>query len=315
MKRIDFVKIVKEGEKEGREADLMIDFLEYRFIKGYASLILVVGARGTGKSSTCYRLSEKNNERLNHLREKMGLEKKEFGTYIDSHLNLIHFVKNAQMGDDAILEEISVLYPSRRSMSEESVGVSKVLDIIRKKRLIIYANTPMALSTDKNIRMSANAMILTFKILKGEQVVLSRFWKLQPNYLSGKIYTHSFTRKRREAQIMYTKMPDIERWAKYEKSKDEFIDDTYKKLLRKAELKQEKELKELGLQKIIRKPLTPKQEEIVKVLAYNNGEETAVILNITPKLVSKQKQAILKKGYTIKEFRKNNTKPSENGNI
>jgi len=299
-KKIDFVSMVKSSG----EASMMLNFLIYRFKKGFSSLILVIGARGTGKSSTCYRLSEKYNETLNPIREKEGLEKREFGKLVDSHLGLIEFVKNAQMGDDCVLEEISVLYPSRRSMSNDSVGVSQVFDIIRKKRLVIYANTPMALSADKNIRSSANAMIQTYKIIKGEQVVLSRFWKLQPNFLTGKIYMHGFRRKGKKIDFMYTKMPDKDSWKEYEVKKDNFIDETYAKLLRKAEVKNEQELKKYGYGKLQRKPLTDKQKRVMELLVDNNGIEVAKILGITPTSVSQSKVLAETKGYTLEEFKR-----------
>ena len=299
-RKIDFVSMIRKTE----EADLMLRFLIYRFKKGFSSLILVVGARGTGKSSTCYRLSEMYNETLNPIREKMKLQEREYGKLVDSHLGLIEFVKNAQMGDDCVLEEISVLYPSRRSMSNDSVGVSQVFDIIRKKRLVIYANTPMALSSDKNIRSSANAMVQTYKILKGEQSVLSRFWKLQPNFLSGKIYMHGFKKKGKKVDFMYTKMPNKDSWLEYERRKDNFIDETYAKLLRKAEMKNEKELKELGYGKLQRKPLTDKQRRVMELLVDNNGIEVAKILGIDQTSVSKTKVLAEKKGYTVEEFKK-----------
>ncbi len=223
---------------------------------------------------------------------------------VDSHLGLVEFVKNAKMGDDCILEEISVLYPSRRSMSNDSVGVSQIFDIIRKKRLVIYANTPMALAADKNIRSSANAMVQTYKIIKQEQVVLSRFWKLQPNFLSGKIYMHGFKKRGKKVDFMYTKMPDKDSWKEYELRKDNFIDETYDKLLRKAELKNEKELKELGYGKLQRKPLTDKQREVMELLVEHNGLEVGKILGIDNTCVSKHKVSAEKKGYTLEEFKK-----------
>ena len=300
VRRVDFVSMVRNAE----EAGMMLDFLIYRFKKGLASLILVVGARGTGKSSTCYRLSEMYNEILNPIREKMNVNKKEFGKLVDSHLGLVEFVKNAQMGDDCVLEEISVLYPSRRSMSNDSVGVSQIFDIIRKKRLVIYANTPMALAADKNIRSSANAMVQTYKIIKQEQVVLSRFWKLQPNFLSGKIYMHGFKKHGKKVDFMYTKMPNKDSWKEYEIRKDNFIDETYAKLLRKAELKNEKDLKELGYGKLQRKPLTDKQKRVMELLVDHNTIETAKILGLSQGNISSQKILAQKKGYTVEEFKK-----------
>jgi DNA-binding CsgD family transcriptional regulator len=288
-----------------KEADILIKFLKYRFQRGYSTIILVIGARGTGKSSTCYRLSELINEELNPLREKLNLKKRECGTLVTSHLDNMSFVKNSQMGDDCILEEISVLYPSRRSMSDESVGISKTFDIIRKKRLIIFANCPMALGADKNIRASSNAMLLTLKIIKTKKVVVSKFWKLQTNYMLGKVYFHQFERDGEEVDFMYTKMPNKERWKDYEDDKDSFIDNEYEKLLRKAEIKKEKELQDLGMIDTPRKELTDKQRQVMELLSEHTGKETAKLLGISENVVSRHKKYARKKNYLVEEFKKN----------
>lgn len=300
--RVDFVSLVKNAP----ESDIMSNFLIYRYKKGFASPIIIFGPRGTGKSSTCFRLSEIYNERLNPIRKKQGIEEKEIGKMVDSHLKFIGFVKNAQQGDDCILEEASVLYPSRRSMSDESVGISKVFDIIRKKRLVLFINAPMFMSVDKNIRSSAVALIQTYKIIKSEKAVLSRFWKLQTNHMSGKIYLHKFTRDGDELDFMYTKMPDSTRWKDYEGDKDSFIDDQYSLLLHKAEKKKEQELKEMGLQRIVRKPLTDKQKRVMELVAKHTREDTAKILEISIPAVAKQIQFSKKKGYSLEEFKNEN---------
>lgn len=300
MKKIDFVSMVKNT----KEAEVLINYLKYRFKRGYSTLILVIGGRGTGKSSTCYRLSEIINEELNPLREKIGLGKKELGTMADSHLKFMSFVKHSELGDDCILEEISVLYPSRRAMGEENVAISKVFDIIRKKRLIIFANCPVALTADKNIRLSANVLLKTYKIIKSEEVVLSQMWKQQPNYFKGDVFPHKFTKNGKVLDFMYTKMPNKETWKGYEGDKDTFIDEEYDKLIKKAENKRDKELKELGYAPIERKPLTEMQEKVMKVRANNTGKETAEILNMDEKKVSRNKILSEKKGYRLEEFKK-----------
>jgi polynucleotide 5'-kinase involved in rRNA processing len=60
--RFDFVGMVKKADMENKEADLVRGTIKYRFLKGQATQVLVVGARGTGKSSVCYRLSELYNK-------------------------------------------------------------------------------------------------------------------------------------------------------------------------------------------------------------------------------------------------------------
>ncbi len=300
VKKLDFVSLVNSTE----EAERMVSYLVYRYKLGYSSLVLIIGARGTGKSSVSFRLDELINQALNPIRKKEGIEERKFGKMEDSHLGFMKFVRDGQDGDTCKLEEIGVLYPSRRAMSDDSVGVSKVLDIIRKKRLIIFANTPMALSTDKNIRASSCALIKTFKIIKSEKAVISTFFKLQTDYMTGKTYTHKFTRNGRKIDFMHTKMPNQDNWNEYEADKDSFIDDQVSKLVQKAKLKQEKELNELGFGKPQRKPLTDKQEAVMKLLANNTLKETAKILEVGEVNVTKHKSASIKKGYTLKEFEK-----------
>ncbi len=298
----DFLRIVQTTE----EAERIKNFVRYRFIKGFATIIMVIGARGSGKSSTCFRLSELINELLNPLREKMNLEKREIGTLIDSHLKLIKFVRDAQMGDDAILEEVSVLYPSRRAMLEENVSVSKIMDIIRKKRLIIYANCPMAQGTDKNLRQSSNALIQTFRIIKSENVVVSKFWKMQPNYLSGKIYTPRFIRDGVRLDVMWTGMPNKEIWKSYEKDKDKFIEEIYTIELRKAELKRAKNLDAMKPIKDIRKPLTDKQLEVMRLMANVEGadrlNQVSKKIGVSSPTIHYHQKLAEKKGYTLEEF-------------
>ncbi|HEC39527.1 hypothetical protein LCGC14_0538200 [marine sediment metagenome] len=299
----DFLRIVQTTE----EAERIKKFIRYRFIKGYATIIMVIGARGSGKSSTCFRISELVNELLNPLREEMNLEKREVGTLIDSHLKLIKFVRDAQMGDDAILEEVSVLYPSRRAMLEENVSVSKIMDIIRKKRLIIYANCPMAQGTDKNLRQSSNALIQTFRIIKSEEVVVSKFWKMQPNYLSGKIYTPRFIRDGIRLDVMWTGMPNKETWKSYEKEKDIFIDEIYTIELRKAELRRAKNLDAMKPLKDIRKPLTDKQMEVMRILSNIKADDklnqASKKLGISKVAIHNHQKLSEKKGYTLEEFK------------
>jgi len=68
------------------------------------------------------------------------------------------------------------------------------------------------------------------------------------------------------------------------------------------ELKNEKELKELGYGKLQRKPLTDKQREVMELLVEHNGLEVGKILGIDNTCVSKHKVSAEKKGYTLEEI-------------
>ena len=105
-------------------------------------------------------------------------------------------------------------------------------------------------------------------------------------------------------EYMYTKMPNLDVWAKYEQSKDNFIDEQYDMLLKKAQKKKEKELKELGYVPIEKKPLTEIQQRTMNLLVEYGPAKTAEMLGITPQAVSQNKIFALKKGYTLNDFKK-----------
>ena len=302
-KETDFVAMVEQTP----EADIIIGMALYRFRTGFHTQTLIVGARGTGKSSTCQRLSELYNQEMNPIREKLGLSKKIRGKTVDTVIGLIEFCKNAEMGDDAVVEEVSVLYPSRRAMSSENVAVGQLFDVIRKKRLTLWLNCPILTSTDANIRTSSQVLVETFKILKEKSVVISRFWKLQTNTQTGKVYKKKFHRGKKAAKYMFTSMPDEKAWEDYNKDKDKFIDELYMKLLVKQKKKDDKDSKDLANYdptKGYRRELTEKQEEVMRTIARCKSQtEAAKLLGMNDSQVSIHKKGAMKKGYNISEFR------------
>lgn len=304
--RVDFVDMVRKNEALGREADLVRKTIKYRFQQGKATQVLVVGERGIGKSSTCFRIAELYKEDTAKMREKQNLPPITKIPNIQSHKELMKFVLNATMGETAVIDEVSYLYPGRRSMSEENLGVSKVLDIIRKRRLVLFFNCPIAQSSDKNIRSSCNILIMPFKQIKSEQAVVSRFWKLQTNYLTGKIYTHGFTRDGDPVEFMYTKKPNEELWQSYEEEKENFITEGQNELFLKAENKENKRKKELGLLPPEKKPLTNIQRKHMEVLKNHDFKEAMKIFGLkSSSSLQKSKEAFFKKGWKWEDLEKN----------
>lgn len=255
---------------EKPESDVVIDYIEKRHKKGLYTLCLVFGLPGTGKSSTCLRDAQLVSMRL-HNQDNVSEE-----NIIDSLLELIKFIRRAKPGDIAIIEEVSVLFPSRRAMSSDNVAIARVLDTCRKKGVILFANAPIFDSIDKHIRCLAHISIETLKIVKSQGVVVSKALRLQTNPASGKTYLHRFNRKGREVHRVFTKMPEGDIWERYESKKDKFMDNLYSKLKAKAELVESKELKAMGKEvKVVQeKPLSQGELKVQQMVNVNGLTQT-----------------------------------------
>jgi len=246
------------------ESDIIVNNIVERYHKGFYTFILTIGLPGTGKSSTDMRLGELVYDRINKIRLKKKQSPSNQPAVVDSLIEFIEWLQKANKGDCVVIEELSVLFPSRRSMAGENVAVGRVLDTCRKKQVIIFSNAPILKSIDSHLRAMAHICIETLKIVRSQQVVVSKAHRLQTNPGSGKTYLHTFQRNGRDIKRIYTRMPDMDTWAKYEVKKDKFMDTLYKELKLKADKKRQKLEKELGIETDDdkSKALTPRQSQV-----------------------------------------------------
>ena len=244
-KEIDYSKI--------DECDVLIDHINKRFNKGLNTNIYVIGLSGTGKSSASMRVGEKI------IGSRKGEQQLQT---VDSFLGLLKAVRLFNVGGVIVIEEVSVLFPSRRAMAEENVNIGKVMDTCRKKMLCIISNAPIWTTIDSHMRAMGHLLIETLKINKKHQLVISKFHRLQTNPLTGKTYRHTMQRKRRDVSRLITKMPNKERWDAYEKSKDDFMEDLYEIMEYKQKKKKEGLDKERGLVQPEVKDLTKKELQV-----------------------------------------------------
>ena len=175
QEKIDYSKL--------EESKIIVDEVLRRFKAGLNTNIYVIGLSGTGKSSASIRIGEL-------IKEQNGGQM--FIT--DSLLEVLGAIKKSNEGDILIVEEVSVLFPSRRSMAHENVAVNKIFDTVRKKRLCIISNAPILPSIDSHMRGMGHILIETKGIRKREQVVVSKVLLMQTNAKSGKTYWHTFCR-------------------------------------------------------------------------------------------------------------------------
>jgi hypothetical protein len=280
LKQIDYSTIP--------EADVVVDFIEARKRKGLYSLILTSGLPGTGKSSIDLRLAELISLKLtgkNIITEE---------NIIDDILPLIRFLKNAREDEVciAIVEEISVLFPSRRAMSHDNVVIGKLLDTARKKQVILLANAPLWPSIDSHIRALGNIYLETLRINKKEGVVICKPLRLQTNPGTGKTYFHRLKRSGKDVHRIIFRRPNTKTWAGYELKKDKFIDELYEDLKNKT-------LKKRGKpeEKKVVRPITPLEMKIYD-LVVRKGMTQAMAgkeLGIAQKNVCKVLQNLKKK--------------------
>ena len=270
-KIIDYSKI--------KESDCIIDYIAKRHKKGLYTLILITGLPGSGKSSTGIRLGELTSLKI-HGEDRMKEE-----SIVDSTLGILKVLKNVKKpGEITCIEELSVLFPSRRAMASENLVIGRILDTCRKRQVILFANAPIFTSIDSHIRNMGHILIETQKALKKEQVVISKAWKLQTNPHTGKIYRHRFTRGNRDVGLFITRQPNSELWNQYEEQKDKFIDELYDRLEKQTAKKEAKLNKELGIaqKRVIKKALTDKEIKVYglvmgKKLTYKQaGKEMGV---------------------------------------
>lgn len=273
------------------EADVVIDYIETRKKKGLYSLILTTGLPGTGKSSMDLRLAECVSERL------AGKNLITHKNIIDSTEDLIKFLINAKEDEVwiGVIEEISVLFPSRRAMSHDNVVVGKLLDTARKKQVVLFANAPLWPTIDSHIRALGNIYIETLRINRKEGVCVAKALRLQTNPGSGKTYFHWLKRKGKEVNRIFVKKPSKETWYAYELRKDKFMDDLYRDLMEKTLKKKEKGAKI--------KPLTEFQKKVKECLdrGVKIQKEIAKELGVLPSKVSDNIKFMRNKGLFIEK--------------
>lgn len=244
------------------ESDCIINYVADRHKKGLYTLSLVTGLPGTGKSSSCLRLGELISEKIH------GKNILDDSCVVDSLLQLLRKIKKIEKpGEIIVIEEVSVLFPSRRAMASENVAIGRILDTCRKKQVILLANAPVFTSIDSHIRALGHILIETQRIYKTHEVVVSKAWKLQTNAHTGKTYRHRFRRKGRDVNLFITRKPNSELWDAYEKNKDAFLDNLYQRLEKQTAKKQEKEDKKLGItrKRKVKKDLTEQEIKVHKL--------------------------------------------------
>lgn len=277
------------------ECDLLDNYILLRLKKGLYSHILVTGLPGTGKSSFGVRMGERLSAKIgNQIQFKAS-------DIVDSLLKLLERIKAVKVpGEIIMIEEVSVLFPSRRSMAGDNVAIGRILDTCRKKQVILISNAPLFPSIDSHIRAMSHVLVETVKVNKTQKVVISKSWRLQVNPHTAKCYRHRFRRNGRDVSFIVSKKPSSGVWEQYEQGKDEFLDILYKKLHAQAQKKQDKEYKDAGIvskRREVSRGLTAKELKVYE-LVNNKGlmqKEVAKIMGVHPSRITRIMSSVQKK--------------------
>jgi len=276
------------------EADVVVNFIAKRKRQGLYTLAFISGLPGSGKSSQCQRVAELVSIELT------GENKITEANIFDDLIDLIEFIQKADPKEVniGVIEEVSVLFPSRRAMAADNVAIGKILDTARKKEVILFANAPIWTSIDSHLRALGNVYMETLRINKTDMVVISKALRLQTNPGNGKTYFHWLTRNGAEVQRIFTRKPNKEVWEKYESQKDKFMDKLYEELKFKANKTKNKLEKDMNstLKPPIRK-LTAKELQVHQLINIKGmkQEEAAEIMGVNRSRIAHIKKNIEKK--------------------
>ena len=287
QKKYDFSKM--------EESKVITDEVHIRFKKGLGTNMFIIGLSGTGKSSTSIRLGELLIERT---------DKEIKMTIVSSLLELLDAIRSSKLGDIIIVEEVSVLFSSRRSMAKDNVSVNMIFDTIRKKRLCLISNAPILGSIDSHMRAMGHILVETLRINISQGVVISKCFRLQTNPRSGKTYVHRFTNNERDVHRIFTRKPNGDVWKEYEDNKDKSMDKLYSRLKHEQQEKEDKAIKSMMKnQKVNIRKLTALELEthnLVNVKGLSQ-KEVAKNLGVSIQTISKRLQNIENKGNIPKK--------------
>lgn len=278
LKKIDFDKIEEGGA--------VISYVKRHWQRGQLTMVKFLGLSGLGKSYASMRTAELLAKEIHNGNYQITRK-----NIIKNLLQLIRFIREVkQPGEIIVIEEMSVLFPSRRAMSGINVDANAIIDTIRKKGIIILCNYPLNHTVDSHIEAMCCLQIVTIQLNKSLGICLVYPLRLQTNPMIPKTYYHKLeTENGDEIDYIFFRKPSEELIKPYEEEKDKLMDRLYEKLEARENLRQEKLDKELG--KINRKgglkDLTKRQMEIYNYIFLQKKTLTVTAneLGITPQAV------------------------------
>jgi len=283
--------------------------------KNQNNLASVVGKTGSGKTWSAISICE--------IMAKMDGVPFNIEHIVFSLLELMTLINSGKLkrGSKIIFDEPQVSISSREFQSEANKVFNYLLSTFRHRNLSLFFCTPFESLLDKSTRKLFHLRIETMGVNKNTQTS-----RLKPRYLEYSDFKTDPYRKQlvvmfkdkngnnQQRKLFYWDVPkpSKELIELYEQKKLEFTNNLNKNITERLKKFDESGNSLTSEQKetiTIRKPLTPKQERVMKCLANikeSNRYETATkLLGISLSAIHQNKTLAEKKGYTLLEFTEN----------
>lgn len=286
----------------------LISWIKRRVDRNENCNCTIVGPTGIGKSYACVKIGYDLDPEFNPEKQ-----------IVFSLLPIIKLLKDDEFMKKKyrviIYEEFQITGNARSWQSKMNRLLNMILSTYRFRNIILLVNCPYEDYIDSQAKKLFHGTIeIKQKDLKNKRV-LGRAKILQYNPQKKAFYSHSIYVKHSNGKVIKQptywigKAPE-EILERYETLKSEFFSkltgDVEKEL---TEFEKAKTKQDDGIE--TRKPLTARQEEIMKLLANtqasNKTETVAKSLGINMSVISEAKKYARKKGYHVEEFKENGT--------
>jgi ABC-type oligopeptide transport system ATPase subunit len=219
-------------------------------------------------------------------------------------------------GSKIVFDEPQCSISAREFQSDANKVFNLLVSTFRHRNLSLFFCTPFESLLDKNTRKLFHGRFETKGINPNKGTC-----RLSPRFLEYSDFKTDAYRKqlvvlykeggeKRVVKVDYWDVPKPtpELIIEYEKKKKAFTTKLNENILARLD-KFDESGKSMTAEKkeeeVIRKPLTPTQEEVMNTLANHNYKESSKILGKALSTLHANKKLALKKGYTLEEFRKN----------
>jgi len=283
--------------------------------KNQNNLISIVGKTGSGKTFSAISICE--------IMSKMDGVPFTIEHVVFSLRELMDLINSGKLkrGSKIVFDEPQVSISAREFQSEANKIFNYLLSTFRHRNLTLFFCTPYETLLDKNTRRLFHARFETMSInvnnntcrIKPRYIEYSDF-KTEPYRKQLVVMFKDEYNKTKYHKLFYWDVPKPNKdlIEQYEKKKLDFTNNLNKNISERLKKFDEsgnsltsKQVEDIT----IRKPLTPTQERVMKVLANikesNKFERASEILKISLNAIHQNKTLAEKKGYTLEEFKEN----------
>lgn len=289
-----------EQEQEQPKDSVLVQYIKDRILRQNKNFIgIAVGATGSGKSLACLKLAEKVDPTFDVTR--VCFTAKQFMDCINDLIADTELGKRSHKGAVILWDEFGVEHSAREFMSKSNRVINYFFQTCRAMNMCILLSVPILSFIDSNTRKLCHCVIEMRSINHHDNLSTAKVQMLQTNVRTGKEYNKHLRYRKivngvsRKYKLYKSKfgLPSKDLLEAYELKKKQFTKQLNKDISKEVTEKNEKEADGY------KKPLSPKQEELIKLLLIGSIENASKELNISIQSIYETKNRIQKAGYTF----------------